>query len=393
MTVFEWTYFAILGAMSLAVIYLYVLAVFGLAGSGKNPALSARHDFLILVPAHNEQQNISQTLISLSQLEQPGRVEVAVIADNCTDRTAEVAHSHGATVLERSNLKEIGKGYALEWAVAQYDLKDYTAVAVVDADSQVETNMLVAMAQAFEAGAGAVQIRNELTPAGGSTLANLQHMASVVENVLFYRGRAAVGLPILLRGTGMALTTDTLSRHPWDSHSLTEDVDYAVRIIRQGVKVAFAANTRVTSAASITYQQSLSQKKRWASGTFNLITDHFFPLLGQALTGGRPDLLELGFSLLLLSRPTLILANIVLWPLALLTGPEMRPWFVIWPPVLIALLILYLCLGVFLVEDKKKAFTALLFIPVFGVWLAGVQVLALLQRRRLLWTRTDRDNS
>ena len=391
MSAFEWTYFGVMLALTLGVAYLYLLALFGLIGSDRKGELSASHDFLVIIPAHNEQESIARTLKSMARLERPGRVEIAVVADNCTDQTAEIARGLGATVLGRSNLEEIGKGYALQWALAQYDLADFSAVAVVDADTQVEPNMLVAMARAFENGAGGVQVRNELAPVEGSRLADLQHMASVVENILFYRGRSVVGLPILLRGTGMAVTTETLSAHPWDSHSLTEDVDYAVRVIRTGTKVSFASETKVTSAASSTYQQSLSQKKRWASGTFNLIFDHFFPLLWQGLTRVRPALVELAFSLLLLSRPTLILACIVLWPLALLMGPSLQPWILWWPPLLAVLLMLYLCFGVLLVKDKKKALAALLYIPFFGLWLTGVQLMALLERRRLIWTRTDRN--
>lgn len=389
-TIFDYTFICLAGMMTLGVGYLYFLALLSLSAGKREKPSAGKCSFLILIPAHNEEMVISETLDSLALLEKTGEITVVVIADNCTDNTAEVARSRKVTVLERINPNDIGKGYALEWALAQFDLNEFSAVAIVDADTLVEKNMLVAMSAAFGSGAGAVQVHNEISAVDSTPLAHLQQMASAVENHLYYGGRAALGLPILLRGTGMAIRSDVLLAHPWSSHSLTEDVDYAVSLIRQGVKIMYTQASKVRSAAVSTYSQSRSQKIRWASGTFNLISDNFFPLMKDGFLLGRFELLELALSLLLMSRPALIVVSVLLIPFALLGSAELMPWFLIWPTLLATLLVIYLSLGIFFVENRAKAARSLIAAPYFGVWLIGVQVLAFVRRRKLGWTRTRR---
>src|SRR4051812_20708976 len=56
----------------------------------------------VLIPAHDEERDIATVIASLSAQAYPrDRFVVAVIADNCQDRTAEVARAAGAVVYER----------------------------------------------------------------------------------------------------------------------------------------------------------------------------------------------------------------------------------------------------------------------------------------------------
>lgn len=149
MTITDFIVILMLALLSLAVVYLYFLAFVGLLGLKFYPEILQETNFLILVPAHNEEKVIAATLRNLQKLKPVGKVEIAVIADNCTDTTAAIAKGYGVTVLERSDESHKGKGYALEWAISQYDLGRFDAVAVVDADTIAESNMLETMAQSF----------------------------------------------------------------------------------------------------------------------------------------------------------------------------------------------------------------------------------------------------
>src|SRR5580693_6155151 len=60
--------------------------------------------FDVIVPAHDEQVGIAITVKSLMGMDYPAdRRRVIVVADNCTDATAERAAEAGATVLVRAD--------------------------------------------------------------------------------------------------------------------------------------------------------------------------------------------------------------------------------------------------------------------------------------------------
>ena len=109
-----------------------------------------KHKFAIVVPAHNEEAEISHTLQSIFKVDyDSSKYEVIVIADNCTDRTAEVARKAGASVLVRNDPRKKGKGYALRWCfdrlIKQNNKNEFDAAIVVDADTHVAENMLDVM--------------------------------------------------------------------------------------------------------------------------------------------------------------------------------------------------------------------------------------------------------
>jgi cellulose synthase/poly-beta-1,6-N-acetylglucosamine synthase-like glycosyltransferase len=88
----------------------------------------------IVVPAHNEECGIAKTLANLqSEIDGDPSAQVFVIADNCTDATARVAHEAGATVIERHDPNLRGKGYALNFAFGRILERGFEAVIVIDA--------------------------------------------------------------------------------------------------------------------------------------------------------------------------------------------------------------------------------------------------------------------
>ncbi len=376
--------------VTLVVLYLFAILPVGVKFRKGYPKPVGKYDFLILVPAHNEETGIVRTLASLKALEPTGKVEIVVIADNCTDRTAEIVLQQGVKVLERNDPVNRGKGFALEFGISQHNLDHYDAVVIVDADTIVAPNMLAVMARSLVNGFGAVQTSNEFLIENGTPLAYLQQMANCAENTFYYKARSVLGFPVLLRGTGMAIRSDVLKSHPWDSHSVTEDVDYAVNIILDGNDIDFAADTWVRSAATSTYEQSYSQKSRWAGGTFGLIFEKGLKVLTAGFTQGRPALIELAWSFLSLSRPSMIFICMIPLVLSPFASERFDLPFALWALVLIFLLISYLVMGILFVPDKASALKALFHAPFYGIWLLIVQFKALIGRGRGDWIRTER---
>jgi len=136
------------------------------AGSG-DPSTS----FTILVPAHDEELLVADTVDHLNDLDYPRHLfDVHVVADHCGDATVEIARDHGAIVHENVAPDVRGKGPALRWAFDRLDsngaIRD--VVVLVDADTSAGRGLLRGSALSGHAGVNASVISVE--PDRGKTL-------------------------------------------------------------------------------------------------------------------------------------------------------------------------------------------------------------------------------
>ena len=102
------------------------------------PVATRRLRFAVLICARNEERVIELPVRSIQASSYPSDMrKVIVLADNCTDRTAEIARSAGATVWEKTTPSS-GKGDVLSWGVERLRREGgFDAVAVFDADNTV----------------------------------------------------------------------------------------------------------------------------------------------------------------------------------------------------------------------------------------------------------------
>ena len=116
------------------------------------------HRYAVLISARNESAVIGNLIHSIKVQNYPAElIDVFVVADNCTDNTAEIAEEAGAIVFRRFNDELIGKGYALDFAIkairAQYADRGYEAYFVFDADNVLDVNYFREMNKTFDNGA------------------------------------------------------------------------------------------------------------------------------------------------------------------------------------------------------------------------------------------------
>lgn len=108
-------------------------------------------------PRCNEATVIRELLQSIKAQNYPdGLVTAFVVADNCTDNTAELAQMEGAVVYERFNQLKVGKGYALDYAfkhiMKEYPKDWFEAYFVFDADNLLDPNYIREMNKVFDSG-------------------------------------------------------------------------------------------------------------------------------------------------------------------------------------------------------------------------------------------------
>jgi cellulose synthase/poly-beta-1,6-N-acetylglucosamine synthase-like glycosyltransferase len=169
----------------------------------------------VVVPAHNEEAGIASCIRSLQLADTKDmQVDICVIADNCSDRTSEIAAGVGARVLERTSEKERGKGYALNFAFTTLAADKYHCYLVVDADSMVASNFIVEAAGRMRAGSSAVQVRYLVSNLEESVRTRLMGLALRAFNVVRPLGREHLGLSAGILGNGFGLSAATLEAVP-----------------------------------------------------------------------------------------------------------------------------------------------------------------------------------
>jgi cellulose synthase/poly-beta-1,6-N-acetylglucosamine synthase-like glycosyltransferase len=263
----------------------------------------------VLVPAHNEAAGITPTLESL--LPQLGRRDrLVVIADNCSDETAQVARSSGATVLERQDAQQRGKGYALDFGLQFLAADPPEVVVIVDADCLVMPQAISRIAQLAVDRGRPVQATYLLaTPAQPKPKDAVSALAFTVKNWVRLAGLSRLGLHAILTGTGMAFPWHVLQRVSLASGNIVEDMQISVDLAIAGVPPIFCEDARVNGSLPQQGTAAASQRTRWEHGHLQTLTTQAPRLLQAALRQRRWDLLIFALDL---SIPPLSLL-VMLW--------------------------------------------------------------------------------
>ena len=125
-----------------AIFGLYVAAyvVIGFFCTKKFKPANKFHKYAILIAARNEKAVIGNLLDSIKRQDYPqDYLTVFVVADNCTDNTAEIARNKGAVCYERFNDTQKTKGFALQFLFENikkdYGIDSFEGYFIFDADN------------------------------------------------------------------------------------------------------------------------------------------------------------------------------------------------------------------------------------------------------------------
>jgi cellulose synthase/poly-beta-1,6-N-acetylglucosamine synthase-like glycosyltransferase len=271
--------------------YFFCISVFGWI-KRKEDSVSLyppNKRFALIIAAHNEELVIAHIIESLSLQNYPRELyDIFVIADNCTDRTAEIAATHGATVYERFNSEERGKGYALEWMFGKiYEMENrYDVVSVFDADNLVSSNFLTEMNKQLCKGHKVVQGYIDSKNPFDSWITCSYSISFWLSNRIFQLSRYYLGLSCGLCGTGFCIDLEVLRKIKWGATCLTEDLEFTMKLALNGMKVAWAHEAVVYDEKPLTLKQSWQQRKRWMQGHADCASRFLGPLFGKAFKEG-----------------------------------------------------------------------------------------------------------
>lgn len=240
----------------------------------------------VLIPAHNEEDLVGQTIDSLMmQSRKPERV--IVIADNCTDRTVEIARSRGVEVFESIENKQKKAG-ALNQLLSQLlpGMGENDTVMIMDADTVLRQGFIKSAVEHFVRDRG-------LSAVGGlfygenrkGFLAQIQRneYTRYSREIKRRRGRVFVltGTASIFRARALRTVAEERGHllpgkkgDVYDTHALTEDNELTIALKTLGALMTSPDECMVETELMPTFGALWRQRLRWQRGAMENIATY-----------------------------------------------------------------------------------------------------------------------
>lgn len=287
-----------------------------LAPRRPKPSRSAetpRPRIAVLMPAHDEAQGIARVIEPVVAELAPGD-RLLVVADNCSDSTAEVARAAGAEVVERTDPTRRGKGFALDFGVKHLALSPPDVVVILDADCFLRPGSLELIGRQSAAQERPVQALYLMhAPAGAGIGVRIAAFAWVLKNQVRPLGFRRLGLPCQLMGTGMAFPWSVLRDAPLATGQIVEDLELGLELAARGAPPLFAPDALVESEFPVAAAGVASQRQRWEHGHLDVIRTLAPRLITRALRERRLGALALALDLCVPPLASFVLFLAAVW--------------------------------------------------------------------------------
>ena len=234
----------------------------------------------ILIAARNEEKVIGNLLQSIQMQDYDKELlEVVVIADNCIDDTAKIAKAFGATVFERVNKKQIGKGYALDYAISKLrelgKWRELDGIIVLDADNVLTPNYVTEMNKTRSDGYEAFTSYRNSKNYGDNWISAGYGLWYIRESKFLHYARMLLNSSCAISGTGFFVSRNLIDKfNGWKFFLLTEDIEFSVFSVINGVKIGCCIDAELFDEQPITFHQSYKQRLRWSKGFFQVWKKH-----------------------------------------------------------------------------------------------------------------------
>nr|WP_285859017.1 glycosyltransferase [Paenibacillus sp. MER 99-2] len=258
----------------------------------------------VMVPAHNEGLVIVATVEHILQMNYPEeKVQVIVIADNCTDDTAAKLHAflsktryvhRDVTVMERKGTG--GKSGALNDGL---ELATGEWICIFDADAAPERNSLMFLAQKSLEDPekyGVVYGRNKARNRGQNFLSKCINLELVTAQRVYHTGLWELFKLGTIPGTNYIIKTELIREiGGWDVTAITEDTALSFDILARGQLIALAPQAEAYQQEPEKLSVYMKQRERWAKGNYQVVMDNFLNLFNR--TNWRSKVLLLYYAI------------------------------------------------------------------------------------------------
>lgn len=371
---------------------LEVLAsIFNASATEETPSPSTKPNTLVLIPAHNEEEVITYTLERLRE-NQTEFDNVLVVADNCTDTTADIVRKHGFMVSERKSEIDRGKGYALAHGIAQAAAEGPPDILIIlDADCIPDKSAIEGIARLAHLRSQAVQSMYLIKHKGEANLKErLSEFAFLVKNHVRSLGLSKLGGSVHLLGSGMAFPWQQIKAANLGSSEIVEDMKLGIEQVIQNRKTLYSPKHKVFSTFPETELAQQRQRERWEHGHLGMIQKYFSPLIKTSIKGSNLSCAMFAFDLLIPPLTLLIaivlLVNVFGIALALIFG---NVAFFVTPLLLLITIFIGVALSWLKYAREILRGRDLLMVPVYIVSKLSLYF-SFIFKRQTKWIRTDR---
>ena len=251
------------------------------------------HKYAVLISARNEGAVIGELLESLHRQNYPQELlDIYVVADNCTDNTAQIAEDHRAIVYERFDRRLVGKGYALNYLFekiyARSGLEAYDGYFVFDADNVLDENYVREMNKVFDNGYEIVTSYRNSKNYGSNWISAGYALWFLRESKYLNGARMQCGTSCAISGTGFLVANRIIrENNGWKHHLLTEDIEFSTDNIIQGRVIGYCEQAVLYDEQPTDFHESWNQRLRWTKGFYQVFANYGGQLLNGILEQHR----------------------------------------------------------------------------------------------------------
>lgn len=274
---------------SVCFLYQVVFFFIGLIrGQVKIPPAKKQHTYAFFIAAHNEEAVIANLVKSIKDQDYPSElIDVFVVADACTDNTAQAAREAGAIVYERNDLSRKGKSWVMDYGFDRI-LREYPgkheAFFIFDADNLLSRDYATIMNDAFDQGYLALTSYRNSKNFGSSWISSAYATWFIREARYLNNARMICHTSCAVSGSGYLVSAKLIEgMKGWDFHTLTEDIQFSTFCAIHGVRIGYAP-AEFFDEQPVTLKASIKQRMRWTKGFYQVLFTygrHMFKSIGK----------------------------------------------------------------------------------------------------------------
>lgn len=268
------------------IVYLFIPFIIKRKNS-KAPAEIIFHRYAVLIAARNEEGVLPYLIDSVRAQDYPPElIDIYVIADNCTDKTAEKAREKGAKIYERFDTSHVGKGFALSYLLESMKsdevYENYDAFIVLDADNLLEKDYIKQMNLTFCEGYSVLTSYRNTKNFGDNWLSAGYGIWFLHDAVHRNLSRMLLGTSCAVSGTGFLVSRSVLDEcGGWKYHTLTEDIEFYTDCVIHGRKIGYCRDAVFYDEQPTELRKSVRQRIRWTQGGIQVSFKYGRQLIGS----------------------------------------------------------------------------------------------------------------